>query len=184
MISKYRDFLCQIMICRTLFRSWRWRHGGHAQPLPRAAVSSKSRKHKFKRIFYVPLAEYRYSATEPKQGSQTDRRNRKHGENVRLSVQTAAHRRQRGGQDVSAVSIQWGRVQHHLHLHYRSVQLNSVTSVCTLQECLLCSPAGGEISCYRDSWRFTYMWLSVEVTGRGRGSDSPFTQLFMRFISV
>lgn len=34
------------------------------------AVCRKVRKHKFNRIFYVPLAEYRYSATDPKQGSQ------------------------------------------------------------------------------------------------------------------
>lgn len=42
-----------------------------------------------------------------------------HGENVRLSVQTTAHRRQRGRQDMSAVQIQRGLLQHHLHLNNR-----------------------------------------------------------------
>lgn len=43
------------------------------------------------------------------------------GENVRLSIQAVAHRRQRSRQDMSAVQIQRGLLQYHLHIHNRWV---------------------------------------------------------------
>lgn len=47
---------------------------------------------------------------------------RSDGEDVRLPVQAAADRRQRRREDVSAVPLQRGRLQHHLHLYNRWVQ--------------------------------------------------------------
>lgn len=67
--GKARDFHTS-----TFCRSWRlWLRDVVTTDTPSlflTAVCRQVRKHKFNRIFYVPLAEYRYSATDPKQGSQ------------------------------------------------------------------------------------------------------------------
>lgn len=45
------------------------------------------------------------------------------GENLRLSLQIAADRRQRSRKDMSAVQIQRGLLQHHLHFYNRWVRI-------------------------------------------------------------
>lgn len=47
---------------------------------------------------------------------------REHGEDVRLPLQAAAHRRLGRGQDVRALPLLRGRLQRHLHLHHRSAR--------------------------------------------------------------
>lgn len=142
----------------------------------------QTRKHKFKRIFYVPLAEYRYSATEPKQGSQTGET-----ESMAKTYDYLFKLLLIGDSGVGKTCLLFRFSEDAFNTTFISTigQFNSVVSVCnvTLQECLLCSPAGGKISCYRVTWRFTHMWLSAEVTGRrGRGCDSPFTWAIHRHV--
>lgn len=49
----------------------------------------------------------------------TGRTVRPNGQNLRLPLQAVANRRQRGRQDMSAVQIQRGLLQHHLHIYNR-----------------------------------------------------------------
>lgn len=146
----------------------RWRHGGHAQPLPHC--EQQSRKQKFKRIFYVRLTEDRYSATEPKQGSQTGSMAKTYDYLFKLLLI--------GDSGVGKTCLLFRFSEDAFNTTFISTigQFNTVVTVCnvTLQECLLCCPARGEISCYRVTWRFTHTcdcllkWQeeAVDVTAR------------------
>lgn len=175
-----RDFHTHSIFCR----SWRlWLRDGVTTDTPSlflTAVCRKVRKHKFNRIFYVPLAEYRYSATDPKQGSQAGETG-----NMAKTYDYLFKLLLIGDSGVGKTCLLFRFSEDAFNTTFISTigQFNTTTIwiVYTLQEFLLCSPTGGEISCYRDNvtWRFTYMWLFVGVTGRGRECDSPFNELFI-----